>query len=199
MKLALSTFPEASTRTLIRILMVPLIVFCADLETTGETCCRTPPGLALAAGAALCHRGRCYRGSGSGSLALTAHFCRRGFGCIRRRRLRLWRGALDLRRCNGFRRDRGVRGNRTGWLRLGGAEKLGADEQGRCNQDHSRDKKNIAPLRGPSGYPDRRRLRRIRWCGLQPCSNIRHHAAALGIEAQTAVSDSHEGRRHRLR
>ena len=52
-KLALSTFPEASTKTFIRILMVPLIVFCADLDTTGETCCRTPPGLAFPAGAVL--------------------------------------------------------------------------------------------------------------------------------------------------
>ena len=66
MKLAFSTFPEASTKTFIRILMVPLIVFCADLETTGETCCRTSPGLAFPAGAVLASAA----GVGAGALAL---------------------------------------------------------------------------------------------------------------------------------
>lgn len=33
--------------------MVPLIVFCADLDTAGETCCRTSPGLAFPVGGAL--------------------------------------------------------------------------------------------------------------------------------------------------
>ena len=68
MKLALSTFPEASTKTFIRILMVPLIVFCADLDTAGETCCRTLPGLEFPAGAVLATAAGA--GVGAGALEL---------------------------------------------------------------------------------------------------------------------------------
>ena len=100
MKLALSTFPEASTRTLIRILMVPLIVFCADLETTGETLqnaarigvgggCRTP-------------RGRCHAKAAALEPGAHCAFLSRGLTASAGADSALARRP-DLRSCNGFR------------------------------------------------------------------------------------------------
>ena len=158
MKLALSTFPEASTRTFIRILMVPLIVFCADLETTGETCCRTPPGLAFPADGVPATRSRSGRRSRSpGTLALTARSRRRRFGCIRGAAPPLARRSGISGEATGCRRNRWRRGNRTRWLSVGtrGSAAWDRCQQRPRNQYHSRDKKNIAPLRGPRRYPDR--------------------------------------------
>ena len=135
-----------------------------------------------------------------GTLALIARSRRRRFGCIRGWRLRRSGGALGFRQSHRRRRNRWCRGNRTRWLSVGTAvQQLGTEPQSGHSQYHRGDKKNVAPLGGPRGYPDRRRLRRTRWCGLQPGSDIRHRAAALGIKAQTAMGDSHERRRHSLR